>query len=341
MTNFIEQLCMADGISGREGQVRERIIRRIDGHCEWKVDARGNLLCHKKGKNLAAKKVMITAHMDEAGFMLTGIRPDGLLSFANVGDLDSRVVLGKAVRIDGKTIGVIGTKPIHLQTKDEQDRPVPFDKLYIDIGASTRESAQQTVTLGAQITFAGEGTAAFGDGYLTGKAMESRALCALLAELLRREWEFDIDAVFTTSALTMTSGAANAAFALRPDAAIVLESTTAGDVAGVPAERQACRMGHGAVVSFMDRRTIYDRGLYELALDSARKAGVAAQPKQAVAGGNDAGVIHQSRGGVRTIAVSLPCRYLHTPVGLIAKSDYEAVLETVRVLAGRIAGGEG
>ena len=83
---------MADGISGREEQVRERIIRRIDGHCEWKVDARGNLLCHKKGKNPAAKKVMITAHMDEAGFMLTGIRPDGLLSFANVGDLDSRVV---------------------------------------------------------------------------------------------------------------------------------------------------------------------------------------------------------------------------------------------------------
>ena len=195
MTNFIEQLCMADGISGREEQVRERIIRHIDGHCEWKVDARGNLLCHKKGKNPAAKKVMITAHMDEAGFMLTGIRPDGLLSFANVGDLDSRVVLGKAVRIDGKTIGVIGTKPIHLQTKDEQDRPVPFDKLYIDIGASTRESAQQAVALGAQITFAGEGTAAFGDGYLTGKAMESRALCALLAELLRREWEFDVDAV--------------------------------------------------------------------------------------------------------------------------------------------------
>ena len=118
MTNFIEQLCMADGISGREEQVRERIIRRIDGHCEWKVDARGNLLCHKKGKNPAAKKVMITAHMDEAGFMLTGIRPDGLLSFANVGDLDSRVLLGKAVRIDCKTNGVIGTKTIHLQTKD-------------------------------------------------------------------------------------------------------------------------------------------------------------------------------------------------------------------------------
>ena len=303
MTNFIEQLCMADGISGREGQVRERIIRRIDGHCEWKVDARGNLLCHKKGKNPAAKKVMITAHMDEAGFMLTGIRPDGLLSFANVGDLDSRVVLGKAVRIDGKTIGVIGTKPIHLQTKDEQDRPVPFDKLYIDIGASTRESAQQAVALGAQITFAGEGTAAFGDGYLTGKAMESRALCALLAELLRREWEFDIDAVFTTSALTMTSGAANAAFALRPDAAIVLGTAQADDVRG---GAHRCRLGGGPAICLHDATTYYDLGLYNTCVQTAQEKGLALQQLESSALKNESRQIQTACEGVKVLSLSLP-----------------------------------
>ena len=106
---LIEALCMADAISGREEKVRELLIQKIDGHCEWRVDARGNLLCHKKGKKPAQKRVMITAHMDEAGFMLTGIREDGLLRFANVGEIDSRVVLGKAVRIDGEVIGVIGT----------------------------------------------------------------------------------------------------------------------------------------------------------------------------------------------------------------------------------------
>ena len=130
---LIEALCMADAISGREEKVRELLIQKIDGHCEWRVDARGNLLCHKKGKKPAQKRVMITAHMDEAGFILTGIREDGLLRFANVGEIDSRVVLGKAVRIDGEVIGVIGTKPIHLQTREEQDRPMPLDLSLIHI----------------------------------------------------------------------------------------------------------------------------------------------------------------------------------------------------------------
>ena len=133
--------------------------------------------------------------MDEAGFMITGIREDGLLSFANVGDLDNRAVLGKAVRIDGKTIGVIGTKPIHLQTKEEQDKPVSFDQLYIDIGASSKPSAESAVSLGAQATFAGEGVAAFGNGYLTGKAMETRAVCAMLAEMLKEEWDYDLSLI--------------------------------------------------------------------------------------------------------------------------------------------------
>lgn len=149
--------------------------------------------------------------------MLSGIREDGLLRFANVGEIDSRVVLGKAVRIDGEVIGVIGTKPIHLQTREEQDRPMPLDQLYIDIGASTKTSAEQAVKLGAQVTFAGEGVAAFGNGYLTGKAMETRAACAMLAQLLCEDWEKDVDVVFTTSAQAMTSGGANAAFALHPD----------------------------------------------------------------------------------------------------------------------------
>ena len=335
MTNFIEQLCMADGISGREEQVRERIIRRIDGHCEWKVDARGNLLCHKKGKNPAAKKVMITAHMDEAGFMLTGIRPDGLLSFANVGDLDSRVVLGKAVRIDGKTIGVIGTKPIHLQTKDEQDRPVPFDKLYIDIGASTRESAQQAVALGAQITFAGEGTAAFGDGYLTGKAMESRALCALLAELMRREWEFDIDAVFTTSALTVTSGAANAAFALRPDAAIVLGTAQADDVRG---GARRCRLGGGPAICLHDATTYYDLGLYNTCVQTAQEKGLALQQLESSALKNESRQIQTACEGVKVLSLSLPCRYPYSISAMIQQEDLERTGCLLQALAAAIAG---
>ena len=154
---LIEALCMADAISGREEKVRELLIQKIDGHCEWRVDARGNLLCHKKGKKPAQKRVMITAHMDEAGFMLTGIREDGLLRFANVGEIDSRVVLGKAVRIDGEVIGVIGHQ---ANPPANQGGTGPPDAAGPAVHRHRRfhqTSAEQAVKLGAQVTFAGEG----------------------------------------------------------------------------------------------------------------------------------------------------------------------------------------
>ncbi len=242
---------------------------------------------------------------------------------------------GQPGRIDGKTIGVIGTKPIHLQTKDEQDRPVPFDKLYIDIGASTRESAQQAVTLGAQITFAGEGTAAFGNGYLTGKAMESRALCALLAELLRREWEFDVDAVFTTSALTMTSGAANAAFALRPDAAIVLGTAQADDVRG---GAHRCRLGGGPAICLHDATTYYDLGLYNTCVQTAQEKGLALQQLESSALKNESRQIQTACEGVKVLSLSLPCRYPYSISAMIQQEDLERTGCLLQALAAAIAG---
>ena len=330
---WITTLCNTDGISGREDKVRSALIEMIDGHCDWKVDARGNLLCHKKGRHPAVKKLMITAHMDEAGFMLTGIREDGLLSFANVGDVDSRVTLGKAVRIDGKTLGVIGTKPIHLQTKEEQDRPVPFDKLYIDIGASSKESAEQAVSLGAQITFAGEGVAEFGDGYLTGKAMETRAACAMLAEMLCEEWEYDVDVVFTTSAQTMTSGAANAAFVLRPDLALVIGSAKADDVRG---GAHTCCLGKGPAVCLHDQTTYYDLTFYQQCLKAAKDHQIALQQIERSSDKNESKQIQTSCAGVPVMALSIPCRYPASISAMIAKQDLALTRQMILALAEEI-----
>ena len=326
-TKWIESLCMADGISGREDSVREELIRAVDGLCDWRVDARGNLLCHKQGKKPAAQKVMITAHMDEAGFMLTGIRPDGLLSFANTADIDSRVVLGKAVRIDHETIGVIGTKPIHLQTKEEQDHPVSIDKLYIDIGASDRQSAESAVSLGAQITFAGEGVAAFGDGYWTGKAMETRAACALLAELLREEWEHDVDIVFTTSALTMTSGAANAAFSLHPDVAIVLSCAAADDFRG---GAHRCRLGAGPATCLHDTTTYYDLGLYNALTSFAKEKNFPLQQLESGIQKNESRQVQTSCAGVKVLTLALPCRYPYSISAMVKESDYKTTGELLK-----------
>ena len=334
MMELIKELCSLDGISGREDLVREAIIRKIDGHCQWRVDPRGNLICHKEGKNPAAKKIMITTHMDEVGFMLLGIREDGLLSFANVGDVDSRVVLGKAVRIDSSVLGVIGTKPIHLQTKAEQDTPVPLNQLYIDIGASTKESAESAVSMGAQITFAGEGVAEIGNGYLSGKAMETRANCALLAEMLcTDEWACDVDVVFNVSTQAMTSGAANAAFALKPDAAIVISSIKADDFRG---GRHTCCLGDGPAVSLHDQITYYDLGLYNTCIEAADENDLEIQQIEKNFSKNESRQIQTSCAGVPVLALSLPCRYPSSVSAMIDLKDLNRMENMILALTAKL-----
>ena len=134
------------------------------------------------------------------------------------------------------------------------------------------------------------------------------------------------------------NGSRTAAFEVEPQAAVVVECTEASDLAGVKQGDCVCRVGGGAVISFMDRRTIYDRAYCKMAFEAAKDSGAACQVKEAVAGGNGAGAIHVSRGGVRTAAVSIPCRYPHSPVGMIAREDYEAAKKLIRALAERISG---
>ena len=135
-------------------------------------------------------------------------------------------------------------------------------------------------------------------------------------------------------------GAKVADYSVNPDFAIVVETTTAADIAGVEETRQVCILGEGAVISVMDRRTIYDKRMSEMAFECAEKAGARAQYKRAVAGGNDSGAIHQSRGGVKTLAISLPCRYLHSSVTVANTSDCDDIIKITSLLANRIAGGE-
>jgi tetrahedral aminopeptidase len=161
-----------------------------------------------------------------------------------------------------------------------------------------------------------------------------------LIEILAKPLPYDIDVAFTVQEEVGTRGARAAAFTVAPQAAIVVEATTAADVPFVPDEKKVCFLGRGPVVSFMDGRTVYDRGLYRLALGTANEKGIPCQPKLAVAGGNDAGAIHLSRGGVRSLAVSLPCRYLHSPSCVIKYTDAENTLALVAELCGRIAASE-
>ena len=169
----------------------------------------------------------------------------------------------------------------------------------------------------------------FGNGFVRGKAIDDRAGCLIMMEMINGDPEYDAWYAFTVQEEIGTRGAKAAAFTIAPDIAIVLETTTACDITGVFGKKKVCELGSGAVVAYMDRGTIYDRELYALAIDVAQKNGIPAQTKTLIAGGNDSGAIHVSRGGVRTCAISVPCRYLHSPSCVIKESDFSVV----RVLA--------
>ena len=325
MLEKLKELCLLNGASGDEAAVREYIKAHIKAD-EIIVDNLGNLIVFKKGRKIPKNKIMFAAHMDEVGFMITSIDDDGFLSFGEVGGINPAVVLGKALKLESGSYGVVGTKAVHQQTKEELGKMPEFKDMYIDIGASSKEEAQKLAPLGSYAYFDMD-TASFefGDSFVKGKAIDDRAGCLIMMDMINSEPEYDAWYVFTTREEIGTRGAAAAAFTVNPDIAFVLEATTACDIQGVSGGKKVCELGKGAVVSYMDNGTVYDRGLFDLAMRTARENDIPVQTKTLIAGGNDSRAIHVSHGGVRTCAVSVPCRYLHSPSCVIKYKDLEAV----------------
>ena len=147
MPKMLEKLCLLNGASGDENAVRDFIIKEIKNYCEYNVDALGSIIALKKGRKTPEKKVMLSAHMDEVGFIITHISDDGYLKFSPVGGIDPRVVIDRVVNVNGKK-GVIGAKAVH-QLSDEEKKTAPdFSKLYIDIGAKNKADAEKYISLG-------------------------------------------------------------------------------------------------------------------------------------------------------------------------------------------------
>ncbi len=337
---LFEKLCKCNGISGDENAVRNLIIEEIKDYSdEIKVDNLGNIIVKKRGKKRAVNKLMLSAHMDEVGLMVTDITSDGYIKFDEVGGLDRRILPGKQVSIGkSKTSGIIGIKPTHLSKGEENSLIPAINEMYIDIGADSKDEALQFVSYGDSINFTSDFK--INDYTIMSKAIDDRFGCLVLINLIKSDLNYDMDFVFAVQEEVGLRGAKVAAYSVDPDFALVIETTTAADIPEVDSSRQVCNLGEGAVISVMDRRTIYDKQMVSCAFKCAERIGVKAQYKRAVAGGNDSGVIHQSRSGVRTLAISLPCRYLHAPMCIANKDDCESVLKLTIELADIIAGGD-
>lgn len=318
---MLKELCLLNGTSGDEKIVCDYIVNEIKDYCEYEIDNLGSIIAFKKGKHQPEKKVMLCAHMDEVGFIITDIDDNGYISFDAVGGIDAKVIAGRSVTINGVN-GVIGLKPVHLLTDDEKGTAPTMKSMKMDIGAKNKEDALKYVHPGDYAYFCSDYTE-FGDGFIMSKALDDRIGCMLLIELIKSELEYDTCFCFNVQEEVGLRGAACTSYQVQSDVSVILEATTAADLCGVTGGDRVCVLGDGAVVSFMDGRTIYDKELYALARKTADDNNIKTQTKTAIAGGNDAGAVQSSGKGSKVLAISLPCRYIHSGASVVKKSDIE------------------
>ena len=334
---LLKELCLLNGTSGDEKNVRDFIISRLPDDCDYTVDPLGNLIVNKKGETEPKNKVALFAHMDEVGFIVTYITDEGFVNVASVGGIDNSALFGKKLTIND-CVGVAGAKAIHQCSSDEAKKIPEITDVSVDFGFESREEAEKYISLGDFGYFKSD-FIEFGNHMIKSKALDDRVGCAIMLELLQEKSKINYTCVFTVQEEVGTRGATASAYTVKPDYAIVIETTTASDIPDTPENKKVCKVGKGAVVSFMDRGTIYNKDLYKKAREIADKNGIANQTKTVVAGGNDASAIHKSAGGVKTVAVSLPCRYIHSSASVGSKADMESVKALTKALLEEFANG--
>jgi putative aminopeptidase FrvX len=333
---ILKELSEAIGVSGNEDAVRKIIADAVRDHVDQlRSDTIGNLFAVKKARGArragSGLKVMIAAHMDEVGLMITSADGSGGLRFSPVGGMDDRILPGKVLLVGPDRIpGVIGVKPVHLLKRDEGGQVLKMDSMVIDIGASSKEEAEKLVKPGHVATFATHYRKV--GRTVTGKAFDDRAGCAVLVELLRGErFPFELHAVFTVQEEVGLRGAQVAASAVEPDCAFALEGTVCDDMPKEQDVSPTTELGKGPAISLMDRSAFADRRLVDHLVATAEKQGIPYQFRQpSVTGGTDAGAIVRSKAGVPSAPVSVPCRFIHSPVARLSLDDFENTVRLMR-----------
>jgi putative aminopeptidase FrvX len=334
---LLERLCNASGVSGDEGEVRAIVLEQVRPVAdEVKVDALGNVLATRRGTAAGKQRlrVMLAAHMDEVGFMLTNDEGDGIYRFETVGGVDIRQLAGKAVRVSkDHFVGVIGAKPIHLVEEGETERIIPLDTLRIDLGPDGKKAK-----IGDRATFATP-FAHIGPS-LCAKALDDRLGVATLIELVKNPPpNIDLLAAFTVQEENGLRGARVAAYAFDPDLAIVLDATPANDLPNwddAENTQYNTRLGSGPAIYIADSGTISDPRLVRLLVETAEAQAIPYQIRQPGSGGTDAGAIHTRRAGIPSVSVSVPHRYSHTAVSMARLEDWENTLKLVHAALERI-----
>ena len=324
------------GLSGFEDDTREAIrdlvVPLVD---EVSVDPLGNLIATiSPGKDFI---LLLDAHMDEIGFMITYIEDGGFLRFGPVGSWDDRLLPGLRVALrtrEGKiVIGAIGSTPPHIQDPEEKKAPVKPEDLFIDVGAaSTGDVEHMGIRVGDPVVPHAHFTQ-MDNKRMMGKAFDDRAGCAVLIRTLeafhRDRPDFTLVACFSVCEEVGLRGAKTASFHVRPTVALTLEGTVAADTPGIPGRKNPSTLGKGPAITVADRSIIVHPKLARFIEETASDIHIPYQIKTPLFGGTDAGAIHLARGGVPTGVISVPCRYIHSPNIIMGLEDFENTVQLV------------
>ncbi|WP_321421480.1 M42 family metallopeptidase [uncultured Methanobacterium sp.] len=335
MKELLEMLSNASGVSGFEDEIRDLMMNQLEGHVdEMYVDNLGNLIAIKKGKS-EGKKVMLAAHMDEIGLIVRYIDEKGFIKFSKLGGINDQMLLNHQVYIEtshGKVLGVIGSKPPHRMKQAEKKKVIEYENMFIDIGAASKEEAEERVSVGDPIIIKSD-FAELNNDLIMGKAMDNRVGCAILLEVMKRSrTDATIYGVGTVQEEVGLKGAKTSAYSINPDMALALDVTISGDHPGIKEEEAPAKAGAGPCIILTDasgRGLITHPQVKELLISVALEENIPHQVEVSEGGTTDATAIHLTRAGIPTGVISPPSRYIHTPVSVVNVQDVENAVKLI------------
>jgi len=329
-TELLNKICTTPGTSGFEQRIRAVVLEELQGLTdEVEMDNMGNIYAIKKGKS--DKRVMVGAHMDEIGFIVTHIDDKGFIRFHTLGGFDPKTLTAQRVIIHGKkdVIGVMASKPIHVMTPDERNKIAKTSDYFIDTGLSAEE-VKELVEIGNPITREREFIEM--GNCVNGKSLDNRLAVFILLETLKKlkgkEIPFDLYGVFTVQEEVGIRGANVSSMRINPDFGFGLDTTIAFDLPGAAEHEMITKLGEGTAIKIMDAATICDYRMVDFMKKTADKHKIKWQPEILTAGGTDtAGIQRMTEGGSIAGAVSIPTRHLHQVIEMANKDDIQGSID--------------
>lgn len=334
--DLMKELSQTPGISGFEEKIADIIERELkDSVDSIEKDSMGNLIATKKGENKKAPKVMLASHMDEIGLMVKYIDDKGYIKFSKIGGINDQMLMNQTVTIhaeSGEYVGVIGSKPPHVTKPEEKNKVVSAEDMFIDIGAKDKEDAEKMIRVGDPITF-NAWYEEFPNDLIMGKALDNRVGCYVMMEVLKRvDTRATVYGVGTVQEEVGLKGAKTSAFRLNPDIAIALDVTLSGDHPGIKPEEAPAVIGKGPAIIIIDasgRGIITQKSVKEMLINAGDENEIDYQLEVSDGGTTDGTAIHLTREGIPTGVLSVPTRYIHTPVSVCSKKDIESTIELI------------